>query len=221
MHRAALLFDLDGTMLHTDPLHFAVFVEMMAPYGVLVDEAFYMARVHGRLNKEVFAELLPQERDLQALSDAKEAEFRRRLPHPFPPMPGLRAVLDTAQAAGHALAVVTNANRNNATVMLAAIGESDRFETIISGGECARAKPFPDPYLAAMAALKVRAQDSIAFEDSPAGVRSARAAGALVIGLRSSKSDSDLRDAGAHHTISDFTDPALGPLLARSTGVSA
>ncbi len=218
MRRVALLFDLDGTMLHTDPIHVRVFAEMLAPFGLVVDEDFYMARIHGRLNAEIFAELMPGATDLAALADEKEAEFRRRLPRPFPPMPGLPALLDLAQKHGHGLAVVTNANRLNAEAMLGAIGQRHRFEVVISGEECARGKPAPDPYLAGMAALGAAPQDSIAFEDSPAGVRSAHDAGAFVVGVRSSKSDADLRAAGAHLTIQDFTDPALGPVLQRLAG---
>ena len=218
MRRTALLFDLDGTMLHTDPIHVAVFADMLAPYGLTVDEAFYMARIHGRLNAEIFAELMPGAQDLAALADAKEAEFRRRLPRPFPAMPGLEALLDLAGRQQHPMAVVTNANRLNAEAMLGAIGQRARFDVVISGEECARGKPAPDPYLAGMAALGARPADSIAFEDSPAGVQSAAAAGALVVGVRSSKSDADLRAAGAHLTISDFTDPAFEPVLARLAG---
>ncbi len=219
MRRAALLFDLDGTLLHTDPIHLAVFAELMAPRGVTVDQAFYTAHVQGRLNTDIFAEFLPGEADPQALSDAKEAEFRRRLPPHFPATPGLSALLDAAQAAGHGLAVVTNANRLNAEAMLAAIGERARFEVLVIGEECARGKPHPDPYAAAMQALGVAPGRCIAFEDSPAGIRSARAAGAFVVGLRSGQSDAELRAAGAGHTIADFTDPTLGPVLASLEGV--
>lgn len=219
MPRTALLFDLDGTMLNTDPIHLAIYRKLMAVRGITVDEAFYAAHVHGRLNTDVFAEFLPDESDPQGLSDAKEAEFRRRLPRPYPAMPGLRAVLDRARRAGHGLAVVTNANPLNAAAMLDAIGERARFEVVVSGEECKRGKPAPDPYLAAMQALGVAPADCIAFEDSPSGIRSARDAGAFVIGLCSALSPSALARAGAQASIQDFTDPALGEYLARLEGV--
>ena len=208
-------------MLHTDAIHQAVFADLMAPRGLVVDDAFYMAHVHGRLNTDFFAEFLPSESDPQALSDAKEAEFRRRLPRPYPSTPGLSALLDRAQAAGMALAVVTNANRLNAQAMLEAVGESARFAVVISGEECAHGKPHPAPYLAAMAALGVAPADCIAFEDSPAGIRAAAASGAFTVGIRSALDDATLRAHGAHLTLSDFTDAALLPALTRFTGVSA
>lgn len=216
----ALLFDLDGTMLDTDHLHRAVFVEMMRPYGLEVDEAFYMANVHGRLNADFFAEWLPDE-DAEALSQAKEAAFRDRLPRPYPAMPGVLDLVARGQAAGWPMAVVTNAMRANAEAMLGAIGAEGAFEVIVIGEECPRGKPDPYPYAHAMDLLGVAPEDSIAFEDSPSGVRSASAAGARTIGVRSGLTDADLRAHGAHVTIADFQDPALEHELRRFKGVPA
>ena len=220
MGQAALLFDLDGTMLNSDPIHLAVFTDMMAPLGLDVDEAFYMTHVHGRLNVDFFAEFLPDHPDPQGLSEEKEAAFRARLPRPYPAMPGVVNLVERAAAQGWKRAVVTNAMRENAECMLAAIGLRDHFDTIIIGEECTRAKPDPEPYRAAMAALDVTPENAIAFEDSPSGVRAAAASGAYTIGIRSALDDATLRAAGADLTLSDFTDPALAPVLARLTGAT-
>jgi HAD superfamily hydrolase (TIGR01509 family) len=221
MATAALLFDLDGTMLRTDPIHMAVFADLLAPRGLTVDADFYMRHVHGRLNVDVFAEFLPDEADPQGLSEAKEAEFRRRLPRPFPAMPGVMALLDQARALALPMAVVTNARRDNAEAMLGAIGARAYFEVIVSGEECARGKPAPDPYLEAMRLIGAAPERAIAFEDSPSGIRAARAAGAYTVAVRSSLDDAALRAAGADLTIQDFTDPALPAIVRRLTGVPA
>lgn len=221
MGKAALLFDLDGTMLVSDPIHVAVFADMLAPHGIAVDEAFYMARIHGRLNADIFAEFLPDHPDPQALSEAKEAEFRRRLPRPFPATPGLAALVDRAAAEGVATAVVTNAPRVNAEVMLEAIGLQGRFGVIVTGEECARGKPHPDPYLTAMRLLDAAPGCCVAFEDSPSGIRAAKAAGAFTVGIRSALDQAALAAAGADLTLTDFTDPALDHILQRLTGVPA
>ncbi len=218
MTRPALLFDLDGTMLMTDDIHREVFADLMKPYGIDISEPFYMAHVHGRLNVDFFAEFLPDLEDPQGLSDHKEALFRERLPRPYPAMPGAESLVARAKNAGWAVAVVTNANRNNAEAMLGAIGLSDAFEAIIIGEECARGKPDPEPYLAALRALNVPAQHAIAFEDSASGMRAAAASGVHTVGLRSGLSDADLRRHGAQITIQDFNDPALELALDRLTG---
>ena len=217
----ALLFDLDGTMLNSDPIHEAIFTEMWASRGLPTPEGFYIEQVHGRLNVDVFAEYLPDEPDPQGLSAWKEAQFRDRLPSPYPETPGLTGFLDHAQAQGWQLAVVTNAMRLNAEAMLGAIGLRDRFEVIVIGEECAHGKPHPLPYLTAMQLLGESPETCIAFEDSPSGMRAAAASGAYSIGVRSALSDAELRAVGAKMTIEDFTDPALPGILARIEGVAA
>ncbi|MCL3882726.1 HAD family phosphatase [Marivita sp. GX14005] len=217
----ALLFDLDGTMLNSDAIHEQVYRELWAARGMVMEDGFYMAHVHGRLNVDVFAEFLPEEPDPQGLSEWKEAQFRARLPHSYPAMPGLPAFLTRARRAGWPIAVVTNAMRLNAEAMLSAIGARDAVQTLVIGEECARGKPHPDPYLQAMTALGVAPDACIAFEDSPTGVRSASRSGAYTIGIRSALSDADLRRHGAQATIEDFTDPALPVLLERLKGQAA
>ena len=207
----ALLFDLDGTMLNTDPLHAAVFAELFAEHGCEIDEAFYFERIHGRLNRDIFAEFFPGE-NAEAMADDKEARARARL-SPDLVMPGFAALVDRAEAENWPMAVVTNAPRANADAMMTVAGVAGRIGTLVLGDECEAGKPDPAPYREAMRRLGVMPDSAIAFEDSPSGVRSAHGAGARVIGLRSSLTDAALRQAGAHATIADFTDPALTGLL--------
>ena len=217
MARPALLFDLDGTLLDTDPLHFAIFVELFAERGIAIDHAHYLAEIHGRLNADLFGKAFPGE-DAAALSDRKEAIFRDRMGGSYPAMPGAAALLDRARAAGWRTAVVTNAPRANAEAMLAAIGLAAAFDLVVIGDECARGKPHPDPYATAIDRLGSLPDRAIAFEDSPSGLASARAAGAFAVGVRSALDDAALRAAGAQASIRDFADPALDLVLARLAG---
>jgi HAD superfamily hydrolase (TIGR01509 family) len=217
----ALLLDLDGTMLDTDRLHFAVFARIMEPFGIAMDEAYYRAHIHGRRNVDYFAEVIPDHPDPQGLSDAKEAAFRDILPRPYPAMPGVAAMLDRARTEGWGLAVVTNAPPVNAEAMLAAIELRDRFEIVIHGDSCPQGKPHPAPYLAALDRLGLPAHAALAFEDSPSGLAAAVAAGIPTVGVTSTLSAAELLSLGATAAIADFTDPALAPLLDRLTGVTA
>lgn len=208
-------------MLNSDAIHEEIFLDLMTSRGVDVSDGFYMRYVHGRLNVDIFAEFLPDEPDPQGLSEWKEAQFRARLPRPFPGMPGVLDVLDAAHAKGWRIVVVTNAMRLNAEAMLAAIGARGFVEDMVIGEECANAKPHPEPYQIAMQRVDHAPEDCIAFDDSPTGIRAAAASGAFTIGVRSALSDADLRHHGAHATIQDFTDPALPALLERFTGAAA
>ncbi|WP_068116987.1 HAD family hydrolase [Tropicimonas marinistellae] len=216
----ALLFDLDGTLIDSDPLHAAVFADMFAARGRTIDFGFYRERIHGRLNAHIFAELCPGE-DAEALADAKEAEYRRRIGEGHPPMAGTTELLDLADSMGWAKAVVTNAPRDNGEAVLEALGIAERIDTLVIGEECERAKPDPAPYAEALRLLEADPQRALAFEDSPPGIRSAVGAGIKTIGLRSLLDDATLRAAGAALTIADFRDPALAPHIEQLRGIAA
>jgi beta-phosphoglucomutase len=207
---AALLFDLDGTLVETDPLHHAAFNAVLAGTGRAIGWDDYVRRIMGAPNVETFAWLFPDATpEARAAAAArKEALFRDAL-GAAEPRPGIGALLDAAAAAGVAVAVVTNAPRPNAEATLRAIGLRDRFSTLVIGDEMERPKPHPDPYLAAMRALGVAPADSVAFEDSLSGVRAAVAAGAETFALRGPLPDAALLEVGAVAVIDDFADPAL------------
>jgi len=218
----ALLFDLDGTLIDSDPLHADVFVDFLASHGVAITREDYTTRIHGRRNADIFAEFLPGE-DAKEMSAAKEAEYRRRLGRlgVAPAIPGATALIDRAKAKGWGLAVVTNAPWLNAPAALAAVGLTGRFDTLVTEEDVTRAKPAPDPYLVAMQRLGVAPGASVAFEDSPSGLASARAAGATVVGLTSSLGPEALAAHGAELALKDFTDPALDIFLAHREGLPA
>ncbi|WP_375261879.1 HAD family hydrolase [Palleronia sp.] len=212
----AMLFDLDGTLIHSDPIHAAVFIELFAEQGIEIDEAHYYDHIHGRLNEDIFGDAFPGA-DAKALADEKEARFRERLGTAAEPMSGLLPLLDRIKAAGWRTAIVTNAPRTNADAMLAAIGLSDHFDTLVVSDELERGKPDPLPYLTALDRLGGTPARALAFEDSPSGVTAAARAGIATMGLRSSLTHERLTDAGAVATLADFSDPALAPWIDRIT----
>lgn len=211
----ALLFDLDGTLIDSDRLHYALFAEMLAARGTTLTEADYRTHIMGQPNPAIMARWFPgEEADHDRIAEDKEARFRALLAETaVTATPGLSRLMDWADARGLPMAVVTNAPRDNATAMLAALGLTDRFGAVIIGAECARPKPNPLPYLAAAEALGVAPETTMAFEDSTSGLRAASAAGCITIGLRTALDDATLRAAGAALTITDFTDAALWQLL--------
>lgn len=208
----ALLFDMDGTLVHSDPIHAAVFIDLLAEYGIDMTAERYVAEFLGRRNDTIFAALLPNE-DAEALDIEKERRFRTRLDEIPDLVPGARKLLERAKREHWKTALVTNACRENAQAVIDRFDLADLFDTVALGGDCARPKPAPDVYLAAMDRLAVAPADCIAYEDSPTGLAAARAAGVTVIGLASSLTEAELRAHGATATLRDFDDPALEPLL--------
>ena len=216
MSLEALLFDLDGTLVHTDPLHFVAWRAMLAAHGIEIDEAGYAREVSGRHNPEIVADLLPHLSEDQGrrFASEKEARFRQVADAALRPLPGVGEVLARARATGVATAVVTNAPRDNAEFMLRALGLADACDALGIGEEAAAAKPDPAPYAEVLDRLGVAPDAALAFEDSVSGIVSARGAGLRVVGLTTTRPEATLRENGAFLTVPDFRDERLwdGPL---------
>lgn len=206
----ALIFDMDGTLADSDPIHRAAFGKYLEPYGFEVDEDFYRAHISGRTNAAILGDLLPSlsAAEIDRLGDEKEALFRRLSPR-IPPVGGLEAFLERVSALELRLAVVTNGPRVNLDHMLTALGLAERFEVRLAREDVARGKPDPLPYLTALDRLGIGAAAALAFEDSPAGVRAAKGAGLYTFGLLTGQPPEALAAAGADRTIRDFGDPVL------------
>jgi len=122
---------------------------------------------------------------------------------------GLTQLLDWAAAKNVKTAVVTNAPRANAEMMLAALRLETRFPVVVIGDELARGKPDPLPYTTALQRLDAHADRSLAFEDSRSGIAAASAAGIFTFGMTTGLDEATLQAAGAHAAIRDFADPLL------------
>lgn len=210
----AVLFDLDGTMANTDPLHFQIFKQMLGEQGIAIDEAFYCDRINGRTNQAILNDLLPHftEGDIISFSNEKEQRFRDLAKTELQPMPGLMPLLAWMEQQGLPAAVVTNAPRLNAEFMLRGLGLTERFEFVVLGEDLPRAKPDPLPYKTATEKLGVDPATAIVFEDSPSGIRSAVGAGIPTVGMTSSHGVEALLALGVEMAIADFTDPRLQQL---------
>ena len=123
--RDTLLFDLDGTLTDTDHLHLEAYRRLLARFGRPVSEDDYRHRIMGAANDAIMAWLFAAKdpAEHRALADEKEAIFRS-LADRMTPTAGLLPLLDWAAARGLRMAVVTNAPRANAEMMLAALAEA-------------------------------------------------------------------------------------------------
>jgi HAD superfamily hydrolase (TIGR01509 family) len=212
----ALLFDLDGTLVDSDGDHLIAFQKVFAPLGIELDRATYMAQIMGASNAMIgerfLAHLAAAERDV--VLDAKEATYREGL-GALQATPGVAELLAYAQVHDLPCAVVTNAPRANADVVLAAIGLHERLPIVVIGGELKRSKPDPLPYLTALQLTGASAARAVAFEDSVSGVRAAAAAGIAVVGITTGLSARRLVAEGAEFGAADFHDSRIYQLIER------
>lgn len=216
----ALLFDIDGTLADTDPLHLQAFNQVLGPHGHVFDHARFSRELQGFANVAIGERFLPNETpERRALIlDEKEEVFRTLVAGQIAPLPGLMALLDRADGAGIPMVAVTNAPRLNAELLLSGLGITHRFKALVIGAELPHGKPHPLPYQEGLRFVGASPHASIAFEDSRTGVQSATAAGIPTIGIRTSLSHTDLVAAGAVASASAFDDPALLARLASAMG---
>jgi beta-phosphoglucomutase len=206
----AILFDLDGTLVNTDPLHYQSWQEILRDYGMEIDRIFYKAKISGRLNPLIIQDLLPQlsfEAGRQ-LADCKEARFRE-IALSLTPLAGLLDLLAWIEAQGLQKAVVTNAPAENVNFLLQVLKLADTFNTVVLGEDATAGKPDPACYKLALNQLGISATEAIAFEDSPSGIQAAVGAGIYTIGVASTYEPNVLSAVGAAMVISDFQEHRL------------
>ena len=183
----SVLFDFDGVLLDTEPMHYACWAEVLAPLGVTLEWDFYSACCIGIDDRDMLKMMATQShppRDWQELWQrypAKKELFRTRMAGTPPFEPALRDVLPALQST-HKLAVVSSSSCSEIEPLLVNGGIRAHFGTVIGGDTVQRLKPHPEPYL--LAAERLGAKAPLVLEDSEAGLASGRAAGFQVRAIK-------------------------------------
>lgn len=184
-HPAAVLFDMDGTLVDSEKLWDVALQELAKEYGgeLSVDARQSIIGTAMAESMRILHDDLGQpERDPEisaAWINARIVElFRTGLPW----QPGAFDLLGAVRAAGIPTALVTSSPRALVEIALDTLGR-DNFDTVVAGDEVVAAKPHPEPYLTAARLLGVPIERCVAIEDSPTGVASALASGAAVLAV--------------------------------------
>ncbi|MDB9529785.1 HAD-IA family hydrolase [Oscillatoria sp. CS-180] len=207
----AVIFDLDGTLADTDPVHLEVWRDILEPHGYTIDETFFKEKISGRLNEHLIEELLPQlsQAEGEQLAIDKEAKFRSLAATRLQRMPGFNQLYDWIKGQALKTAVVTNAPRANAEFVLNVLDLETAFDLVLIAGELPRSKPDPLPYQTALEQLGIVPATAVVFEDSKTGIQSAVAAQIPTIGVASSHKPDVLYSYGASLVIDEFADERL------------
>jgi HAD superfamily hydrolase (TIGR01509 family) len=173
----AYLFDCDGTIADSMPLHFVAWTTVLAEYGAMLDEDTFYA-----WGGMPIVEILSTLNALQGLDMPVEQVAKRKEGLYFKILPELKAVPEVLEHIhdkhGHIpFAVVSGSTRESVTASLKTLGILDRFDTLVCAGDYTRSKPDPEPFLIAAQRLGVAPEDCLVFEDTDMGIASATAAG--------------------------------------------
>jgi HAD superfamily hydrolase (TIGR01509 family) len=222
--RAALLFDLDGTLVDTERDNVESVVLALRGWQVELDGA-ERHFVVGHSWNEIYA-MLRRNHGLQVGMDEVIAravdEKRRLLAHKgYQPLPGVREAIKRLGRRAD-LAVVSGASRVEVREAVEGLGMLGDFRVLLGAEDYGKGKPDPEPYLTAMRLLAVPAAACIVVEDAEPGILSGRAAGASVIAVRAANYlgyDQSAADV-VIDTFDELTDELCDRLLARSKSMA-
>lgn len=201
----ATLFDFDGVLVDSEPVHLAAFNDVLAPRGITIGEAEYVERYLSLDDAGVFRAVLSRggstlrEIEVRALVEAKAPRFLARFADAFRVFPGARELL-LRRAERGPVGIVSGALEAEIEFALDRMGARGAVAFVVAANHVAVSKPDPGPYLAGRAALARlgHAGRAVAIEDSPGGVRSAVGAGLRCVGIAHAYPAAELMGAGAH-----------------------
>lgn len=218
VRRLGAIWDVDGTLVDTAELHYAAWVETSRTLGFEFDREHF-SRTFGLQNPTILKMLFGDrysDAEMARIADEKELAYRNateRLGVRL--LPGARMMLEALRAAGFRQAIGSSAPLANVAMILRLTESAGYFDALSTSEDAPRGKPDPQVFQVAAAKLQVQPGDCVVFEDAPAGVQAAKAAGMPAIGVRfvGHHSAETLRQAGADQVVDSFEDVAVADLL--------
>jgi beta-phosphoglucomutase len=213
----ALIFDMDGVLIDSEPLHARAKREALLEAGVIVPESLFASYI-GRSDKAMIYELaaehgLNEQRSVEIL--VRKHHIYESLEHTLRPVPGAIEFVHWAKSR-YRLALATSATNRNREAALKSLQIESMFEVAVDSASFSQPKPSPEVFQIALERLDLAPTACLAIEDAVNGIVAARAAGCFSAGLTTSFSEASLREAGADIVVGSFSELKM-LLTARET----
>jgi beta-phosphoglucomutase len=213
------IFDMDGVVIDSNPYHKIAWEKFLNGQGISFDDQLFDNVLSGRTGptsiRLIFGEDLSQEK-LDLYLEEVDSNYQNilRQTKDVRPIAGVHAFLDQLTQNGYRLALATSAPVLNIELGLEKLKLENTFEHIVGKVDVSHGKPHPEVYLTSLSLLGIAAENCIVFEDSKAGIQSARSAGIQVVGIASGHSREELLDEGVSMVVDDFTGLSPDKVLA-------
>jgi len=181
----AVIFDVDGVIVDSEPLHYLSEKEMLSRRGVdlLPSDVKEIVGRTEREGMEYFRERFRLKDSVKQLYEEKQRIYKRMLRKSVKPSRGLFELLNALEEEGMTMAIASSAPRENINIVLKALGIEHKFRAVISGDDVERGKPFPDIYLLAAHRIGTEPMDCLVIEDAQNGVEAAKRAGMTCVAV--------------------------------------
>lgn len=194
----AALFDMDGVIVDSEPVHEAAFRATLASYGHKLTERHYKDHFLGKTDEaglQNYFNFIGETVDFPVALDKKAQEYMRLAAESLIPYSGTLELIRELRAKEIPIALVTGSLRAEADIVLRAFDLVSAFSVVIAAEDIRHSKPNPEGYLKGAATLKVDPENCVVIEDAPSGVKAAAAAGIPCVAVTSTHSPDELSEA--------------------------
>ena len=212
------IFDMDGVVIDSNPYHKIAWEKFLIGQAIPFDDQLFDNVLSGRTGPTslhlIFGDDLSQEK-LDLYLEEVDSNYQNiiRESDDVRPIAGVHAFLDQITGNGLRLALATSAPTLNIELGLQKLKLENTFEHIVGKVDVSHGKPHPEVYLTSLKLLGMAAENCIVFEDSKAGIQSARSAGIQVVGIASGHSKEELLEEGVSMVVDDFRGLELEQIL--------